>query len=38
MGDSGAAFLTTINKTPNDGISRGRIVLHPSNRIPVTVH
>ena len=38
MGDSGVVaktvFSTTINKTPNDGISRGRIVLHPSNRVP----
>ena len=38
MGDSGGApetmFSTTINKTPNDGMSRGRIVLHPSNRVP----
>jgi hypothetical protein len=29
-------FSTTINKTPNDGISCGRMVLHPSNRVPDT--
>jgi hypothetical protein len=36
MGDSGAApetaISTTINKTPNYGIYRGRIVSYPSNR------
>jgi hypothetical protein len=40
MGDSGAVpettFSTTINKTPNDGISPGRMVSHPSNRVPDT--
>ena len=39
-GDSGAApeteFSTTINKTPNDGISHGRSVSYPSNRVPNT--
>jgi hypothetical protein len=38
--ETGAAseepFSTTINKTPNDGISCGRIVSHPSNRVPDT--
>ena len=40
MGDSGAVpetvFSTTINKTPNYGISHGRMVSHPSNRDPDT--
>jgi hypothetical protein len=40
MGDSGAApeapFSTTINKTPNYWISHGRMVSHPSNRVPDT--
>jgi hypothetical protein len=40
MGDSGVApetvFPTNFNKTPNDGISGGRILLHPSNRVPDT--
>jgi hypothetical protein len=40
MGDSGAkpetVFSTTINKTPIDGMSCGRIVSHPSNRVPDT--
>ena len=30
------AFSTTINKTPNDGISRGRMVSHPSNKVSDT--
>jgi hypothetical protein len=25
--------FSTINKTSNDGISRGRMMLHPSNRV-----
>ncbi|XP_070990825.1 interleukin-31 receptor subunit alpha-like [Oncorhynchus clarkii lewisi] len=29
-------FSTTINKTPNYGISHGRIVSHLSNRVPET--
>ena len=29
-------FSTTINKTPNYGISREIMVLHPSNRVPDT--
>jgi hypothetical protein len=29
-------FSTTINKTQNDGISCGRIVLQPSDRVPDT--
>ena len=37
-GSSGAApetvFYTTINKTPNDGISRGRMLSHSSNIPP----
>ncbi|CDQ95809.1 unnamed protein product [Oncorhynchus mykiss] len=40
MGDSGAApeteISTTINKTPNNDISCGRIVSHPSNKVPDT--
>jgi hypothetical protein len=40
MGDSGAspktAFSITINKTPNDGISHGRMVSQTSNRVPGT--
>jgi hypothetical protein len=36
MGESGAAFSTTINKTPNDGISGGRMVSDPSYRVPET--
>jgi hypothetical protein len=40
MGDSGAVpetpFSTTINKTPNYGISHGRMTLYPSNRVPDT--
>jgi hypothetical protein len=40
MGDSGGVpkreFSTTINKTPNDGISHGRLMSHPSNKVPDT--
>jgi hypothetical protein len=40
MGDSGAApetvFSTTINKTPNYGISCWRMVFHTSNSVPDT--
>ena len=40
MGDSGVApetaFSTTINKPPNHGMSRGRMVSHPTNRVPDT--
>jgi hypothetical protein len=40
MGNSGAApetaFSTNINKIPNDVISCGRMVSHPSNIIPET--
>jgi hypothetical protein len=39
LGDSAAAetaFSTTINKTPNDGISHGKMVSHPSYRVPDT--
>jgi hypothetical protein len=34
--DTETVFSTTINKTPNDGISRGRMVLHPSDKVPET--
>ena len=34
--DSETVFSTTINKTPHYGISRGRMVLHPSDRVPET--
>ena len=38
--DSGAApeiaFSITINKTPNYGISCGRMVSHSSNKVPDT--
>ena len=30
----GTVFSTTTNKTSNDGISRGRMMSHPSNRVP----
>ena len=40
MGDSGATpetvFSTIINKTTNYGISHGRMMSHPSDRIPDT--
>jgi hypothetical protein len=39
-GDSGeepeTAFSTTINKTPNYGISHGRVVSQAFNRVPDT--
>jgi hypothetical protein len=39
LGDSGAVPETAFfNKTPNDGISHGRMVLHPSNRVLDTAH
>uniref|UniRef100_A0A4W5MXW5 Phosphoinositide phospholipase C n=1 Tax=Hucho hucho TaxID=62062 RepID=A0A4W5MXW5_9TELE len=34
--NSPAPFSTTINKTPNNLISRGRMGLHSSNRVPDT--
>ena len=41
MGDSRAAPETVLSatirtQTPNDGISHGRMVSHPSNRVPDT--
>jgi hypothetical protein len=36
MGDCGATPETSFfNKTPNYGISHRRVVLHPSNRVPM---
>jgi hypothetical protein len=37
MGGSGVAAETMVSttiKTPNDGISQARMVLHPSSRVP----